>query len=176
MANQKAVTHAQPHPFPQSEETRTVFISLGFSVFLCVCVCVCVLLWPLKGVKGKPRLAWWADMAYPSYEWDASSAGRDAQARTLPSVLGISRSRVGRVLRGPWSRSWSSALGDSFIAYRVPPKPSSALSGCLLWKQFSEGRGTSGGDSLSLRVDQGLSAGRGRRRRSPRRTPALCHR
>ena len=54
MANQKAVTHAQPHPFPQSEETRTVFISLGFSVFW-------VLLWPLKGVKGKPRLAWWAD-------------------------------------------------------------------------------------------------------------------
>ena len=115
-------------------------------------------------------------MAYPSYEWDASSAGRDAQARTLPSVLGISRSRVGRRLRGRWSRSWSSALGDSFIAYRVPPKPSSALSGCLLWKQFSEGRGTSGGESLSLRVGQGLSAGRGRRRRSPRRTPALCHR
>lgn len=51
-----------------------------------------------------------------------------------------------------------------FIAFRVPPKSSSALSGTwsLLGKQFSDGRGASGGDSLFLRVGQGLSAGRGR--------------
>lgn len=62
------------------------------------------------------------EVPWPSYDWSARSAGRDALARTLPSASGSFLSRVGRRLRQPCS----SAVGDLFIAFAVrhpPPAP-----------------------------------------------------
>ena len=75
---------------------RRLSLSSSVSVFQFFCA-------PLarEGRKGEAKTGLVGRyMAYPSYEWDASSTGRGTPTRTLPSVLGISRSRVGRRLRG----------------------------------------------------------------------------
>ena len=83
---------------------------------------VSVFLLPVKGEKGKPRLAWWAKKSHGPATIGAPAPPEGMLWRGLFLPPPAPSSRVGRRLRQPCS----SAVGDLFIAFAVrhpPPAP-----------------------------------------------------